>query len=151
MKQNISIRIYVDLFKRAKGTLYLDDGETFKFKQGDFIYSQFYFNENNFTFSFINLNEMKSKENYLVDSEYKKIKFSEITVIGTDLSDEYLNSNKLQLRNLSTGEKFVINKDEDLKLIKSSELNKTLVIENLEKFNLFVFQDFEIIALNELQ
>lgn len=146
LKQNISIRIYLDFFKRAKGAFYLDDGESFKYKEGDFIYSQFYYNENTFTFSVINLNEIKTRDNYLIDSDYKNIKFSEISIIGTDLTEEIIKFAKFELRNLTTHQKHLINKGEDLELIVYSELNKTLVLKNLEKFNLFAYQDFEIIS-----
>lgn len=137
----------MDLFKKAKGTLYLDDGQSFDYKKGEFIYSQFYYNENTLSFSVINLNEMKSKQNYLHNCEFKNIKFSEIAVIGTHLTQELINSKKFEINNLTTNEKHVIESDKDLNLIQISGLNQTLKIQNLEKFNLFAFHDFEISGL----
>ena len=139
--------MYVDLFKKAKGTLYLDDGESFAYQKGDFIYSQFYYNENTVAFSAINLNEMKTKPNYLSGSEFKKIKFEEISVIGTDLEEEVIKQSKLVVRNLTTAEKYVVKAEENLEFTKHSELNKTLTFKSLERFNLFAHQDFEIILL----
>lgn len=87
---------------------------------------------------------MKMKQNYLIDSEFKNMKFNEISIIGTDLGEDFIKNCKIEIRNLTTGEKLLIKADENLKLVNYTELNKTLVLQNLENFNLFVHQDFEI-------
>ena len=84
------MKVYLDNFNEAKGTLYLDDGESFNYKNGEFIYNQFIYQEKQFKFQSLNLNELKSKENYLEKSEFKNLKFDTISIIGSELTNEKL-------------------------------------------------------------
>jgi len=45
VRENISLEVYLDNDFKAKGTLYLDDGETFGYQRGEYIYLQFSFKD----------------------------------------------------------------------------------------------------------
>lgn len=81
---------------------------------------------------------------YLKDASVKNLKFHEIQIIGTTLTKAELKPKKAVIRNLSTNlefhltsEDFIINADD------------SLTIRNLEKVELFIYQDFDIVSAGD--
>jgi len=87
---------------------------------------------------------MKYNNDYLHEfKQFTNIKFKEIRIIGTSLNEENLKS-KFELRNLTRDEKYILKLNENIRLSEISQINKILIISELEKYNLFVYDDFEI-------
>lgn len=89
IRQNITLNIYLDKEMKAEGSLYLDDGETFAYQTGEFIYLLFSFKEMNLQIRQLNTSYIDK------DRFFSKLFFEEIKIYGMKLSNGYKLVNSL--------------------------------------------------------
>ncbi len=82
IRQNITLNIYLDNEMKAEGSLYLDDGETFGYRNGEFIYLSISFKE-------MSLQIKQQNSSYTDKGKFfSKLFFEEIKIYGLKLPEE---------------------------------------------------------------
>jgi hypothetical protein len=125
----VSLKIFPDLTNSARGNLYLDDGKSFNYRTGDYIFMNFNYSNN----------ELRIKSNKILESplSFVPISLNEIRILGYgSILKEGIKSVRLTL---GTDEEKLTSITLDYETT-----NTTLIIKNLIALNLPISKEFKI-------